>query len=97
MVGQVIAGTVVKEAGNSGSFIDQALKLITVVAIIASITIIAIVLFVAFNIYEALGGVIGSATGLFDFFLNPFRLAGNGAEFLFGGITGFASNFFGRR
>ena len=97
MVGQVVAGTVVKEAGNSGSFIDQLLKLITIVAIIASITIVGIVLFVAFNIYEAIGGTIETATGFFRVFTDPFGVIGEGSEVLFGGITGFASNFFGRR
>jgi hypothetical protein len=97
MVGQVVAGTVVTEANSKGSFIDQLLKLITIVAVISAIAIIGVVLFVAFNIYEAIGGTIETVGGFFSVFTDPFRVIGRGSEVLFGGITGFASNFFGRR
>jgi len=108
MVGQVIAGSVapvvISSATEDGGFLNRILKFLTIIAIVAGFIILAIGLLIAFNIYEAVGGVIGDVSGGFfgflDFITTPiigapnFSLLGG---IVGSGITGFISSIVGRR
>lgn len=97
MVGQVVAGAVVQSATKDEGLVNQLFKIIVIVALIATIVLISFSLFLAFNIFEALGGVIEGAVGFFDILTLPFSGIGNGVQLLFGSITAFGSSFFARR
>ena len=59
MVGQVVgavAPVVVQSATEDGGLLNRLFKIITIVAIVAGLLIIGLVLFLAFNIWEAVGG-----------------------------------------
>lgn len=92
MVGQVVgavAPVVVQSATEDGSILNRLLKLVTIGAIIASIIVVVIVLFLAFNIWEQVGGTI-TQVGSFLSFANPFRGIGIA-------LTGLFSAFATRR
>ena len=100
MVGQVVAGSVapviISSATEDGGLLNRLLKLLTIGAIIAGFVIIAVVIFIAFEIFQVIGGVVGDAVSIFDFFTAPFTsnpfIAGAGSA-----LTGLASAFFIRR
>jgi phosphotransferase system glucose/maltose/N-acetylglucosamine-specific IIC component len=62
MVGQVVgavAPVVVQSATNEEGIVNRLFKLVFIGAIIATIAVVILVLFLAFNIWEAVGGTIG--------------------------------------
>jgi hypothetical protein len=62
MVGQVVgaAGTaVIQSATNDDGLVNRLFKLVFIGAVIATIAVVILVLFLAFNIWEAVGGTIG--------------------------------------
>lgn len=93
MVGQVVgavAPVIVQSATDENGLVNRLFKIVTIVAIVASIAIVALVLFLAFNIWEAVGGTV-EAIG--DFFLTPFNPIG----ILLVPLTGLISAFGARR
>jgi hypothetical protein len=56
MVGQVVAVKAVDSATTDGGILNQLIKIITIVAILGALVVIGVVLFLAFNIWEAVGG-----------------------------------------
>ena len=108
MVGQVIAGSVapvvIASATEDGGFLNRILKVLTIVAIVAGFAIVAVGLLIAFNVYQAVGGVISDVGGGFfaflDFITTPIPSApdfGRLAGVIGSGITGFISVIVGRR
>lgn len=79
MVGQVVgavAPVVIKSATEEGGLVNRLLKILTIVAIVAGLLITGLILFLAFNIWEAVGGTfetIGNVFGGFSLFpgVNP--------------------------
>lgn len=80
MVGQVVAVKAVESATTDGGILNQLIKIITIVAILGSLVVVGVILFLAFNIWEAVGGtfetignVIGAVLTPVSFF-NPVTL-----------------------
>jgi len=66
MVGQVVAAaapTVIQSATNEDGLINRLFKLVLIGATIATALAVAVVLFLAFNIWEAVGGSFSTITG----------------------------------
>ena len=108
MVGQVIAGSVapvvISSATEDGGFLNRILKFLTIIAIVAGFIILAVGLLIAFNIYEAVGGVVSDVSGGFfgfvDFILTPIPSAPNFgllAGVVGSAVTGVVSTLVGRR
>lgn len=96
MVGQVVgavAPVVVQSATDENGIVNRLFKLVFIGAIIASIVVVALVLFLAFNIWESIGGTVENVS---TFFLAPFRIL-PGIGLLAGPITGLLSAFATRR
>lgn len=96
MVGQVVgavAPVVVQSATNEDGLLNRLFKLVFIGAIIATIAVIILVLFLAFNIWEAVGGTISD---LATFALLPFSFF-PGIGLLAGPVTGILTAFATRR
>jgi hypothetical protein len=70
MVGQVVgavAPVVVQSAKENGGLINSLLKVVTIVAIVSALLITGLILFLAFNIWEAVGGTFETIGSIFSF------------------------------
>lgn len=100
MAGQVVSSItpiVIESATSEDGFINKAFKLVVILALIVGVIMTIVGLFLLFNIWDFLGGTLGSITG---FISAPF----SGGSGLFGGfsvlsagLTGLASAFAFRR
>lgn len=96
MVGQVVgavAPVVVQSATNEDGIVNRLFKLVFIGAIIATIAVVILVLFLAFNIWESIGGEISS---LGRFILTPLSIL-PGIGLLAGPLTGILTAFSTRR
>lgn len=96
MVGQVVgavAPVVVQSATDQDGLVNRLFKLVFIGAIIATIAVVILVLFLAFNIWESIGGTISD---IGTFVLTPFRFL-PGVGLLAGPITGIFTAFATRR
>ena len=96
MVGQVVgavAPTVVQSATDEDGLVNRLFKLVFIGAIIATIIVVILVLFLAFNIWESIGGTVSDIT---TFALAPLSIL-PGIGLLAGPLTGFLTAFTTRR
>ena len=74
MVGQVVgavAPVAIQSATSEDGLLNKLFKLVFIGAIIATIVVVILVLFLAFNIWESIGGTISDLAG---FVTAPFSL-----------------------
>ena len=96
MVGQVVgavAPVVVQSATDEDGLVNRLFKLVFIGAVIATIIVVILVLFLAFNIWESIGGTVSD---LGAFVLNPLRIL-PGIGLLAGPLTGILTAFTTRR
>ena len=96
MVGQVVgavAPVVVQSATDENGLVNRLFKLVFIGAIIATIAVVILVLFLAFNIWESIGGQISD---LGRFVLTPLSIL-PGIGLLAGPLTGILTAFTTRR
>lgn len=96
MVGQVVgavAPVVVQSATDQDGLVNRLFKLVFIGAIIATIAVVILVLFLAFNIWESIGGTISD---IGTFVLTPLSFL-PGLGLLAGPITGIFTAFATRR
>ena len=96
MVGQVVgavAPVVVQSATDEDGLLNRLFKLVFIGAIIATIVVVILVLFLAFNIWDSLGGTIGDIS---NFVLAPLSIL-PGIGLLAGPLTGIITAFATRR
>lgn len=96
MVGQVVgaaAPVILQSASDENGIVNKLFKLVLIGATIATIVIVVLVLFLAFNIWNQIGGVLED---LGTFVLTPLSFV-PGLGLLAGPITGFITAFSTRR
>jgi len=96
MVGQVVgavAPVVVQSAADENGIVNRLFKLVFIGAVLATIVIVILVLFLAFGIWESVGGTLDN---IGTFVLAPFRIL-PGIGIVAGGLSGFLSAFMTRR
>lgn len=96
MVGQVLGAAgpvIVQSATDENGIINRLFKLVFIGAVIATIVVIILVLFLAFNIWESIGGTVSD---LGSFVLNPLRIL-PGIGLIAGPLTGILTAFSTRR
>ena len=96
MVGQVVgsvAPVVVQSATDENGIVNRLFKLVFIGAVIATIVVVILVLFLAFNIWESIGGTIND---IGTFVLAPLSIL-PGIGILAGPITGILTAFSTRR
>ncbi len=96
MVGQVVgavAPVVVQSATDEDGLVNRLFKLVFIGAIIATIAVVILVLFLAFNIWDSIGGQISD---LGTFITSPLRIL-PGIGLIVGPLTGVLTAFATRR
>lgn len=93
MVGQIVGAAAVQSATNDDGLVNKLFKLVFIGAILATIVVVILVLFLAFNIWESIGGTISN---LATFALSPLRIL-PGIGLLAGPLTGIITAFSTRR
>ena len=96
MVGQVVgavAPVFVQSATNEDGIVNKLFKLVFIGAVIATIVVVILVLFLAFNIWESIGGTISD---LATFVLAPLSIL-PGIGLLAAPLTGIVTAFTTRR
>lgn len=96
MVGQVVgavAPVVVQSATDENGLVNRLFKLVFIGAVIATIVVVILVLFIAFNIWESIGGTI---TDISTFVLSPLSIL-PGIGLIAGPLTGILTAFSTRR
>ena len=96
MVGQVVgaaAPLVVQSATDENGLVNRLFKLVFIGAVIATIAVVILVLFLAFNIWEAVGGTVED---IGSFVLRPLSIL-PGIGLLAGPLTGLLTAFTTRR
>lgn len=93
MVGQVVGAAVAQSATDTDGIVNKLFKLVFIGAVLATIVVVILVLFLAFNIWQQIGGVLED---LGTFVLTPLSFV-PGLGLLAGPITGIFTAFATRR
>jgi hypothetical protein len=97
----VINNSTSNGSGEEPDFVDRIFKIALLVGLLAGLAIIGVVLFLAFNIWDAVGGTIEATTGFFNTWFRGLevglRLLPDPFEPLFGAFTAIGSAFFPSR
>jgi len=94
MVGQVVAMKAVDSATTDGGILNNLIKIVTIVAILGALVVVGVVLFLAFNIWEAVGGTFETIGDIAGAILTPVSFFNPITLFTTVIVTGFG---FGRK